>query len=151
MIGKKIKLKKVSNNYSLDVSKIQKMSTKDKDLYFNNFFNNCIRCYACRDSCPLCYCPTCFVDESNPQWIGKSIDISDIKIFHFLRAFHCAGRCTDCGTCEHVCPLGINVRILTKKLSIDCKEFFNWNPGLSDNVRPPLEVYNKKDPDSFIK
>jgi ferredoxin len=134
-----------------DIRKIEDLSPKEKESYFDTLFSACIRCYACRNACPLCYCPTCFVDESRPQWVGKSQDLSDVKTFHFLRAYHCAGRCTDCGSCERVCPVGINMRILTRKLEKDSFELFGWEAGLSLDVRPPLDTYKPDDPDDFIK
>ena len=89
-----------------DVKKIEQMSSEQKQTFFTNLISRCVRCYACRNVCPLCYCPTCFVDESAPQWVGKSIDPTDTMTFHFLRAYHCAGRCTDCGACELILPHG---------------------------------------------
>ena len=134
-----------------DVNQIEALSSQEKSNYFDDLLAPCIRCYACRNACPLCYCPTCFVDESRPQWVGKSQDSTDVKTFHFLRAFHCAGRCTDCGACERSCPVGINMRVFTKKLEKDCLDLFDWEAGMSLDVRPPLDTYKPGDPDDFIK
>lgn len=134
-----------------DVKALETKSEEEKWQFFDDLLAPCIRCYACRNACPLCYCPTCFVDESKPQWLGKSQDPMDVRIFHFLRAYHCAGRCTDCGACERVCPVGINMRTLTKKLNKDCLELFDWQAGMSLDSRPSLDIYNPNDPDEFIK
>ena len=134
-----------------DVEKIEAMDPEKKQGFFTRLISRCIRCYACRNSCPLCYCPTCFVDESAPQWVGKSIDPTDTMTFHFLRAYHCAGRCTDCGACERVCPMGISMRQFTKKLNKDTEEFFSWEAGLDPEKRPPLDVYRPDDYNDFIK
>jgi formate dehydrogenase subunit beta len=134
-----------------DVREIEAMTTQDKWDYFESLLSPCIRCYACRNACPLCYCPTCFVDEAKPQWVGKGQDPSDVRTFHFLRAFHCAGRCTDCGACERACPVGINMRVFTKKLEKDSFEQFGWEAGMSLDERPPLDTYRPDDPDEFIK
>jgi len=127
-----------------DVRYIEALSPDEKWDFFEDLLSTCIRCYACRNACPLCYCPTCFVDESRPQWVGKSQDPTDIRTFHFLRAYHCAGRCT-------ACPMGIKVRLLTKKLEKDCLELFDWEAGMTLDKRPPLDTYRQNDPDEFIR
>jgi formate dehydrogenase subunit beta len=134
-----------------DIQKIEEMDTEEKWQFFDDLLRPCIRCYACRNACPLCYCPTCFVDESKPQWMGKGQDPLDVRTFHFLRAYHCAGRCTDCGACERACPVGINMRLLTRKLEKDCQEQFGWEAGLSLDQRPAMDVYQANDPEAFIK
>ena len=133
-----------------DVKAIENQSSEKKWEFFRNLISKCLRCYACRNACPLCYCPTCFVDESKPQWVGKSIDPTDTMTFHILRAFHCAGRCTDCGACERVCPVAIPMRQFTKKLNKDAKELFNWEPGLSLDQRPLFDFYKPEDYNDFV-
>jgi len=134
-----------------DVRSLEAMTPEQRWKYVDDLLAPCIRCYACRNACPLCYCPTCFVDEARPQWVGKSQDANDVRTFHFLRAYHCAGRCTDCGSCERACPVGINMRTFTKKLEKDCLDLFGWEAGLDPEVRPPLDVYRPQDPNDFIK
>ncbi len=134
-----------------DVRQVEAMIPEERWKYFDELIAPCIRCYACRNACPLCYCPTCFVDESRPQWVGKSIDRTDTRTFHFLRAYHVAGRCTDCGACERACPVGIKVRQFTKKMEKDIKELYGYEVGLSTDERPPLDTYRPGDPEAFIK
>ncbi len=133
-----------------DVEKIEAMPPERRWGFFTRMISRCIRCYACRNACPLCYCPTCFVDESKPQWVGKSIDPADTMTFHILRAYHCAGRCTDCGACERACPVGIPVRQFTKKLNKDALDLFSWEAGLSLDQRPLLDAYRVDDPNDFV-
>ena len=150
MLGDPVAEQTGINPYN-DVEKIEAMDPEKKQGFFTRLISKCIRCYACRNACPLCYCPTCFVDESAPQWVGKSIDPTDTMTFHFLRAYHCAGRCTDCGACERVCPMGISMRQFTKKLNKDTQELFSWEAGLDPEKRPPLDVYRPDDYNDFIK
>ncbi len=125
----------------------EKLPPDQRWAEFEAAFKDCIRCYACRNVCPLCYCNICFVDENNPQWVGKSQVDADIYTFHILRAFHCTGRCTDCGACESACPVGINMRVLTKKLEKDIRDKYDYQPGLDLESVPPLSTYRADDPE----
>jgi formate dehydrogenase subunit beta len=134
-----------------DVKAIEAMGSEERWEIFSNLIRDCTRCYACRDACPLCYCPTCFVDESDPQWVGKTIDPTDTMTFHILRAYHCAGRCTDCGACEQACPVDIKVRSFTRKLNKDVLDLYECEAGLSIEERPPLDTYRPDDYGEFIR
>ncbi len=135
----------------LDLRELMEKSDTERWDYFQDLVKDCIRCYACRDACPLCYCHVCFVDESMPQWVGKSQDETDVMTYHLLRAFHCAGRCTDCGACESACPMDIKVRQFTRLLEKDVNELYGYEAGLSLEQGPPLTVYRPDDPQEFIK
>lgn len=150
VVGEPVQEQEGINPYE-EVEEIEKKRPEEKSRIFQDLVSPCIRCYACRNACPLCYCPTCFVDESKPQWVGKSIDPVDTMTFHFLRAYHCAGRCTDCGACERVCPVGIPVRKFTSKLNKDAFSLFDWEAGVTPEQRPLLDFYKVDDYDEFVK
>jgi len=150
LVGELVEEQKDINRYE-DIDKVEKMDAPEKYEFFTRLLEKCTRCYACRNACPLCYCPTCFVDESQPQWVGKSQDPVDTRTYHLLRSYHCAGRCTDCGACESACPQNIEVRYFTRKLEKDCFELYGWEAGLTIDQRPPLDTFNANDPDAFIK
>jgi formate dehydrogenase subunit beta len=123
---------------------------KKNGNFFEDLLSPCIRCYACRNACPLCYCPTCFVDESKPQWVGKARTVGRAHL-SFLRAYHCAGRCTDCGACERACPVGINMRtLLTKKLKRTARKQYGWEAGPVLDSRPALDVTIPTIPENLL-
>jgi len=150
LVGDLVEERKEPDPYD-DVKDIEGMGSEEKWEFFSDLIKDCTRCYACRNACPLCYCPTCFVDESDPQWVGKSIDPTDTITFHILRAYHCAGRCTDCGACEQACPVDIKVRSFTRKLNKDVLGLYGSEAGLSIEERPPLDTYRPDDYDAFIR
>jgi formate dehydrogenase subunit beta len=134
-----------------DIQELLAKTEPERWQYYQDLVQNCLRCYACRDACPLCYCQVCFVDEAMPQWVGKSQDATDVFTFHLLRAYHCAGRCTDCGACESACPVGIKVRQFTRLLEKSVKERYGYEAGLDPEKKPPLTVFLPDDPQEFIK
>ncbi len=110
----------------------------------------CIRCYACRQACPSCYCKICFVEQTQPQFMGITDNPSDTQVFQILRLFHMVGRCVDCGSCISVCPMGVDLRTFLKKLDKDALELFKHRAGTSLEDPPPLSTYSEHDQDDFI-
>jgi len=150
LIGEKVTDKVEIDEY-VEVSEYEKKSAEERWEYFTKEISKCIRCYACRQACPMCYCEECFVDSSHPKWIEKGLDLTDIAIWHITRAYHQTGRCVDCGSCERACPMEINLRFLTKKINKDVKELFNFETGLNLEVQPPLATFKLNDRQDFIK
>ena len=128
----------------------EKLSTEDRWAYFVKEMDKCIRCYACRQACPSCYCKICFVEQTQPQFVGITDDKSDTQLFQMLRIFHMVGRCVDCGSCIAVCPMGVDLRTFLKKLDKDAFELFEHRAGASLEDVPPLSTYREHDKEDFI-
>ncbi len=149
LIGKEVSQSQ-TEEYS-DVEEFTSKSDNERWAYFNDEASRCIRCYACRNVCPACYCPQCFVDQSLPTWFGRTLHPSDTLIFHIIRTLHIAGRCVDCGACSRVCPMNIELRMLNKKTEKDIKELYHYEAGISLEELPPMATFKMDDPQEFIK
>jgi len=133
-----------------DIDEFEKKPPDERWEYFEKEYGKCIRCYACRNACPMCYCEQCFVDCSMPQWIGKGGNLSDKMIFHIVRAMHLAGRCVDCGACAAACPLNIDVRLLGKRIEREVAERFDFTAGMDFETPPALATFREDDKQEFI-
>jgi formate dehydrogenase (coenzyme F420) beta subunit len=125
---------------------LEGMTREERMGYFQDEFSRCIRCYACRDACPICYCEECFVDSNQPFWLGSGTNLKDNFTFHLMRSMHMAGRCVNCGACELACPEGIDVRALTARLYRAAKEIYNYEPGMDPEQKTLLTDYSVNDP-----
>lgn len=141
---------KASDKEYEKVEAFEKLSTEERWAYFTKEMSKCVRCYACRNACPSCYCKECFVEQSLPQFVGLSADQSDTQIFQLLRTFHMAGRCVDCGSCISVCPICVDLRNFLKKLDKDALELFEHRAGAKMEDVPPLSTYRENDKEDFI-
>lgn len=106
--------------------------------YWMDHFERCLRCYGCRNVCPLCYCNDCALD--NPNLVGPDMYPPDVPIFHLIRAIDMADRCVDCGMCESICPAEIPLRELYHEGRRVMREAFGYEPGLDPDEKSPLET-----------
>lgn len=132
------------------LAELAKLSGQERWQRFSAEVSRCIRCYACRQACPMCYCTECFAETNSPAWIGATTELSDTMIFHVIRAFHQAGRCVECDACVRACPMGIDLRSLTKKIAADVRDMFGFTPGFDLETPPPLSTFREDDAQDFI-
>jgi ferredoxin len=130
-----------------EVEKLEKMSEDERFAFWQNELSRCIRCNACRDVCPACTCEKCVFGNPESGVENKAIaDSFEEKMFHVIRAFHVAGRCTDCGECSRVCPQNIPLHLLNRKFIRDIDNFYDeYQAGAEVGQRAPLVNYKLED------
>lgn len=132
------------------LEKLEKMTPSERWNFWIEELSPCIKCYACRAACPMCYCTRCTVDFNRPQWIPvPSHELGNIE-WHFMRAMHLTGRCVDCNACADACPLAIPINLLTKRMILDTKtNFGGYQPSLKgENI---LSTFKPDDKENFIQ
>ena len=130
-----------------EVARLEAMTADERFAFWQNELSRCIRCNACRDACPACTCEKCVFDNPTSGVENKSPANSfEEKLFHIIRAFHVAGRCTDCGECSRVCPQNIPLHLLNRKFIKDINEFYGeYQAGAEVGSRAPLVDYTTED------
>jgi ferredoxin len=136
-------------NYD-DISSWEEKPLEERFQFWLDQFDRCIRCYACKNACPLCYSLVCILDRLNPQWVKRSNDTSENLMFHISRAFHLAGRCISCGECERACPMDIPLMKLNRKLEKDVKDLFGYEAGKNSEAKSPMTTFHVEDREDFI-
>ena len=130
-----------------EVQRIESMTPEEKFLFFQKELSKCIRCNACRNVCPACSCRKCVFDSNKVDSAQKAnVDSFEEKMFHIIRAFHVAGRCTDCGECSRVCPQGIPLHLFNRKFIKDINEFYgDYTAGEDIDAEAPLTHFEFTD------
>ena len=129
------------------VEKLEAMTEDERFAFWKSQLSKCIRCNACRNVCPACSCLKCVFDNPASGVSAKANDSEfEEQLFHIIRAFHVAGRCTDCGECSRVCPQGIPLHLLNRKFIKDIDGLYGeFQAGETTEGKTPLTSYTEKD------
>jgi ferredoxin len=124
------------------------LTPRERRVFWREQFSRCIRCYACREVCPMCFCrDVCIMQTQVPHWAGGAVDAKQSEMIQLIRVGHLAGRCTGCGECERACPVGIPLMLLLQEQNRAIEEMFGYSAGADLGARPPMLVF---DPDKDI-
>ncbi len=142
LVGEPIQSDKAPESVYDDIRELERKSLEERKAYWEKEFGRCIRCYACRNACPMCVCQdACIAETRDPHWVSQRATLTEKMMFHMIHAIHLAGRCTECGECERACPMGIPLGKLKKKINMDMKELFNYIPGTNAEEKTPLYTF----------
>ncbi|MDD5057637.1 MAG: 4Fe-4S dicluster domain-containing protein [Sideroxydans sp.] len=148
------------------LKRFEERDAAERWIYWERQFDRCIRCFACRSVCPMCFCDECVVDSisfpvtaqttaeekaNRVRWIERSAVRSENITYHMTRAMHLAGRCVDCNECERVCPVNIPLRLLNNKMEREAREQFGYEPGASIGAPALVASFLDNDPEKFIR
>jgi formate dehydrogenase (coenzyme F420) beta subunit len=120
------------------VSSVDQMTTDGRFGFWMEHFDRCVKCYGCRNVCPMCFCKECALEETD--LVQTAILPTENPIFHLTRAVHMAGRCIDCGLCEQACPADIPLRALYKKVAEILASETGYRPGFQPDQKSPLNI-----------
>ncbi|MCL2339648.1 MAG: 4Fe-4S binding protein [Actinomycetia bacterium] len=133
------------------VRRFEEMDREKRAEYFNEVFSRCIRCYACREVCPVCTCRECFVDQHDVGWQGKQNNPNENRFYNLTRVFHVADRCIECGECERACPMNLPLMAFNRKMVKDLDDLFQaGEAGLDAAGSNAFGTYNLSDAEEFM-
>jgi formate dehydrogenase (coenzyme F420) beta subunit len=122
-----------------DVATFEARPLQDRLLHWQEEMGRCLRCYACRNACPMCVCRDhCLAQSRDPHWLTQDDQVREKWMFQVIHATHLAGRCVECGECQRACPVDIPVLALKRKLNREIKDLFNYDAGIDPAAIPPL-------------
>ena len=137
------------------VRELEAMTADERFEFWRGELSRCSRCNACRNVCPACTCLKCVFDNPKSGVAAKANDDTfEEQCYHIIRAFHVAGRCTDCGECSRVCPERIPLHLLNRKFIKDIDNLYgDFQAGEESEGKTPLTSYTTGDvdPNNAIK
>ncbi len=132
------------------LARLEAMSAEERQAFWQEEMEHCMKCYACRQACPLCYCTQCTVEMNQPQWISVAASSLGNMEWHIMRAMHLSGRCVECGECGRACPVNIPIHLLTMKLAKDVRETYGTPAGFSVAEGCAMSTFKPDDKENFI-
>jgi ferredoxin len=133
------------------LDEFMKKTPAERLAYWKAELARCVKCYACREVCPMCYCNKCLVDKNRPTAIDTSATLKGNFAWQIARAFHQAGRCVGCDECTRACPAGINLRLLNQSLARSVQRAFAYKAGMDKETPPVVGAYSLQDKENFIE
>lgn len=126
-----------------ELALLDAMSLEERRAFWKGHMERCLRCYACRNACPMCVCrDVCVAESRDPHWMDQGDSTREKLFFQATHALHLAGRCTGCGECQRACPVGIPLLALRQQILRSVGNLFDgYKAGMKADAVPPLLGY----------
>ncbi|MGA8732185.1 MAG: hypothetical protein WB608_25740 [Terracidiphilus sp.] len=130
---------------------LAKMTPAERWEFWSQELSRCIRCHACREACPMCFCVQCTAEKGTPLWIDSSSTPRANRAWQTMRVLHQAGRCVDCLECERACPEHIPLGLLARYVADSVERRFDYKACDDPSVAAPMGIYRTDDDEEFIR
>lgn len=110
------------------------LEAPDRVTVWREAMQRCIKCYGCRNVCPVCVCPECRLED--PAFVPVTVLPPSPLPWHVCRATHVAEACVNCGACQDSCPSGIPLLALHIAIAGHLHE----NTGYMSGLGKPLPL-----------
>lgn len=104
----------------------------------------CVKCYGCRNSCPICVCVPCKLEDD--VWVETGVIPAEMIAYHLIRAFHLSDACVACKACQEACPVNIPLLALQLSMRETLKTTYGYEAGLDPEKRSPILYDLYKEP-----
>ena len=103
--------------------------------------SRCIKCYACIENCPICYCVEC---STKKPYLVTPGQVPPNFMFHLIRYAHIADSCINCGQCEELCAMDIPNALFMHAQQVELEKMFGHVPGV-DMKLPLLALVEERE------
>ena len=141
----------VNTSRAEQIAALEKMTPAERWDFWSEHLSRCIRCHACREACPMCFCVECRAEKAEPLWIDPSATPRASRAWQTMRVLHQAGRCVDCLECERACPEHIPLGLLARYVADSVERRFDYKTCDDPSVAAPMGVYSTDDDEEFIQ
>ena len=113
----------------------KEMSLEERFEYWQGEFSQCIKCFGCRDACPICYCKVCWLEAERGYVEGG--EIPPTLMWPMIRVVHVMDSCVNCGQCQDACSMNLPLSRLIFMLNREISQIFKYEPGMDPSAQPP--------------
>jgi formate dehydrogenase subunit beta len=119
-------------------------------------FGKCVGCHGCSRVCPICYCLLCDFESRSfdydfPYFEKELAEKKALRLppdtifFHLGRMTHMSFSCVGCGLCSDVCPVGIPVASMFKRVGEHTASLFDYVAGRDVEESIPVMVFKEEE------